>query len=216
MKELQEKAFRESVAESTKKMMERLTLDEQMRVSFVPLIITQLAWLYADKAMACAARDKVSILKKLSRTLKMVHQRYNDELHRELDYKHLQNVMKQTDMCIEEISRDLTILYFSVNQEFKRSTPEYPYDEQRTYAIISTLFIDLLKAYNLEMDKLLAEKLQDKNLAPSIVPPLIQHLRTGMVAFAGVEGKFNYKDANVQTAMKVMGNRINSIEFSVF
>ena len=216
MKELQEKAFRESVAESTKKMMERLTLDEQMRVSFVPLIITQLAWLYADKAMACAARDKVSILKKLSRTLKMVHQRYNDELHRELDYKHLQNVMKQTDMCIEEISRDLTILYFSVNQEFKRSTPEYPYDEQRTYAIISTLFIDLLKAYNLEMDKLLAEKLQDKNLAPSIVPPLIQHLRTGMVAFAGVEGKFNYKDANVQTAMKVIGNRINSIEFWVF
>ena len=216
MKELQEKAFRESVAESTKKMMERLTLDEQMRVSFVPLIITQLAWLYADKAMVCAARDKVIILKKLSRTLKMVHQKYNDELHRELDYKHLHNVMKQTDMCIGEINRDLTILYFSVNQEFKRSTPEYPYDEQRTYAIMSTLFIDLLEAYNLEMDKLLAEKLQDKNLAPSIVPPLIQHLRTGMVAFAGVEGKFNYKDANVQTAMKVIGNRINSIEFSVF
>lgn len=107
MKELQEKAFRDSVAESTKKMMERLTLNEQMRVSFVPLIITQLAWLYADKAMACAARDKVSILKKLSRTLKMVHQKYNDELHRELDYKHLQNVMKQTDMCIGEINRDL-------------------------------------------------------------------------------------------------------------
>lgn len=216
MKELQEKAFRESVSESTKKMMERLTIDEQMRVSFVPLIITQLAWLYADKAMECAARDKVSILKKLSRMLKMVHQQYNDELRRELDYDHLQNVVKQTDMCIGEISRDLTILYFSVNQELKLSTPEYPYDEQRTYAIISTLFIDLLKTYNLEMDKLLAEKLQDKNLAPSILPPLIQHLRTGMVAFAGVEGKFNYKDVNVQTAMKVIKNRINSIEFSVF
>ncbi len=215
-KELQEKAFRESVAESTKKMMEKLTIDEQMRVSFVPLVITQLAWLYADKAMACAARDKVSILKKLSRTLKMVHQKYNDELRCELDYKHLQNVMKQTGMCIGEISRDLTILYFSVNQEFKRSTPEYPYDEQRTYAIISTLFIDLLEAYNLEMDKLLAEKLQDENLVPSIVPPLIQHLRTGMVAFAGVEGKFNYEEQNVVTAMKVIRNRIDNIEFSVF
>lgn len=216
MKELQEKAFRDSVSKSTRLMMERLTLDEQMRVSFVPLIITHLAWVYADKAMACAARDKVSILKKLSRTLKMVHQRYNDELRRELDYNHLQNVTKQTEMCIGEISRDLTILYFSVNQEFKRSTPEYPHDEQRTYAIISTLFIDLLKFHNREMDKLLAEKLQDKNLAPSIVPPLIQHLRTGMIAFAGVEGKFNYEDINVQNAMKVIRNRINSIEFSVF
>ena len=146
----------------------------------------------------------------------MVHQKYNDELRCELDYKHLQNVMKQTGMCIGEISRDLTILYFSVNQEFKRSTPEYPYDEQRTYAIISTLFIDLLEAYNLEMDKLLAEKLQDENLVPSIVPPLIQHLRTGMVAFAGVEGKFNYEEQNVVTAMKVIRNRIDNIEFSVF
>lgn len=216
MKELQEKAFRDTIAESTKKMLERLTLDEQMRVSFVPLIITQLAWLYADKAMACAARDKVSILKKLSRTLKMVHQHYNDELRKELDCTHLQSVLRQTDSCISEMSRDLTILYFSVNQEFKRSTPQYPFDEQRTYAIISTLFIDLLKSHNLEMDRLLAEKLHDRNLTPSIVPPLIQHLRTGMVAFAGVEGKFNYKDTNVQNAVKVIRNRINSIEFSVY
>ena len=216
MKELQEKAFRDNVSESTKKMIERLTLDEQMRVSFVPLIITHLAWVYADKAMACAARDKVSLLKKLSRTLKMVHQKYNEELRRELDYNHLQNVIRQTEMCISEINRDLTILYFSVNQELKRKVPQYGFDEQRTYAVISTLFIDLLKQHNREMDKLLAEKLNDRNLAPSIVPPLIQHLHTGMVAFAGVEGKFDYREQNVVTAMKVIKNRIDSIEFSVF
>lgn len=216
IQQLQEKAFRKQVANSTQKMIEKLTVDEQMRVSFVPLIITQLAWLYADKAMVCAARDKVSILKKLSRTLKMVKQKYEDELRRELDYTHLQNVRKQTEMCINEMQRDLTILYFSVNQELKRTTPEYPYDEQRTYALISTLFIDLLQSYNREIDKLLAEKLQDPNLGASIVPPLIQHLRTGMAAFAGVEGKFSYEDRNVVTAMKVVENRIKSIEFSIF
>lgn len=216
MKEMQEKAFREDVSASTKLMMERLTLDEQMRVSFVPLIITHLAWVYADKAMECAARDKVSLLKKLSRTMKMVHQKYNEELRRELDYNHLQNVIRQTEMCISEINRDLTILYFSVNQELKRKVPQYGFDEQRTYAVISTLFIDLLKQHNREMDKLLAEKLNDRNLAPSIVPPLIQHLHTGMVAFAGVEGKFDYREQNVVTAMKVIKNRIDSIEFSVF
>lgn len=216
IKELQEKKFRDDVSESTRMMMERLTLDEQIRVSFLPLIITHLAWVYADKAMACAARDKVSLLKKLSRTLKMVHQKYNEELRRELDYNHLQNVVKQTEMCMDEISRDLTILYFSVNQELKRKVPQYGYDEQRTYAIISTLFIDLLKQHNRDMDKLLAEKLNDRNLAPSIVPPLTQHLHTGMVAFAGVEGKFDYREQNVVMAMKVIKNRIDSIEFSVF
>lgn len=215
-KERKEKMFRKQIAESTRKMIETLTIAEQMRVSFVPLIITHLAWVYADKAMACAARDKVSLLKKLSRTLKMVHQKYNEELRRELDYTHLQNVVKQTEMCMDEISRDLTILYFSVNQELKRKVPQYGFDEQRTYAIISTLFIDLLKQHNREMDKLLAEKLNDRNLAPSIVPPLTQHLHTGMVAFAGVEGKFDYREQNVVMAMKVIKNRIGSIEFSVF
>ncbi len=210
-----EELLNKDIMESTQLMMERLTTEEQMRVSFIPLIITQLAWLYADKAMECAARDKVSILKKLSRTLKLVHKKYDDELRQELDYTHLQNIIRQTGMCVEEMNRDLTILYFSVNQEFKRSTPEYPCDEQRTYAIISTLFIDLLKAHNLEMDKLLADRLNDRNLAPSIVPPLIQQLRKGMVAFAGVEGKFNYKDHNVTLAMSVIHNRIKSIEFSL-
>ena len=121
-----EELFKKDVMESTRLMMERLTTDEQMRVSFIPLIITQLAWMYADKAMECAARDKVSILKKLSRTLKLVHKKYDDELRRDLDYNHLQNITRQTEMCVEEMNRDLTILYFSVNQEFKRSTPEYP------------------------------------------------------------------------------------------
>lgn len=97
-----------------------------------------------------------------------------------------------------------------------RMALELGFDEQRSYAVISTLFIDLLKQHNREMDKLLAEKLNDRNLAPSIVPPLIQHLHTGMVAFAGVEGKFDYREQNVVTAMKVIKNRIDSIEFSVF
>lgn len=44
MKELQEKAFRESVSESTKKMMERLTIVSRC-VFFRAIVITQLAWL---------------------------------------------------------------------------------------------------------------------------------------------------------------------------
>ena len=215
IEEWKEKIFRKQVAESTRKMTESLTIEEQMKVSFVPLIIIQLAWKYAEDAMKCAARDKVSILKKLSRTLKMVHQQYEDELKCDLDYSHSKNIKEQTDLCIGEMSRDLSVLYFSVNMEFKRSTPEYPYDEQRTYAIISTLFIDLLDSYNKKIDKLLVQRLNDPNVSPSVVPPLIENLRKGMVAFAGVEGKFNYNDMNVVTAMKVIENRLNSIDFSI-
>lgn len=213
---LVEQEFRETVEGSTKAMMENLTIDEQMRISFVPLIITELAWTYAEKAMVCAARDKVEILKKLNRTLKELHKKYNSELRKDLDYSHAEKTIEQTKRCIEEIDRDLTVLYFSVNQEFKRTTPEYPCDELRTYAIISTLFVDLLEKWNREMDQFLAEKLSDHELSPSVVPPIVEQLRKGMVAFAGVEGKFNYSDKNVQLGMKVIENRIRNIQFSIF
>ena len=213
--ELRERAFRKSVSEGTRLMIERLTLDEQMRVSFVPLIIAHLAWIYADKAMERAARDKVSLLKKLSRTLRMVRQRYDDELRRELDHAYFRRIVERTDMFADSISRDLSVLYFSVNNEIKRVAPEYPYDELRTYAVMSTLFIRLYETHNKEMDRLLTEKLRDRHLSPNVTPPLIRHLNTGMEAFSGMEGKFNFKDLNVTNAMRVIKNRLGDIRFSV-
>ena len=211
---LRERAFRESVTESTRMMIERLTLDEQMRVSFVPLVITEIAWHYANKAMDCGARDKVSLLKKHSRSLKQVRQEYKDELSRELDYKHYCGFISQADMCIGELDRDLLILYFSVNGEFKRVVPDYPYDEMRCYAIMSVLFVDLLQAHNKEMDSLLAARLR-QTVAPTILHPLTKKLKTCMKAFAGVDGKFNFDAPNIRTAVKVIKIRIDTMDFSL-
>lgn len=214
--EYQESAFLQKVAEDVQGMIDNLTLNEQMQVSVVPLIIEQIAWIYAEKAMACAARDRVSILKKLSRTLKLVHQKWDNELRRDLDFDHMKNVNEQVEMCLNNhLAKDVTILYWTVNSEFKRAAPEYPYQELRTYAIISTLFVDLLKDYNLKIDALLQEKLNNRNLEPSIVPPIINELRRGMVAFAGVEGKFNYENSAVKLGMDIIGKKIERIEFGI-
>lgn len=215
MADMREAAFRKQVKDCTQKMIERLTVEEQMKVSFVPLLITQCAWVYAYKSMELAARDKISILKKLSRTLKMVHQKYDEELRRELDWKSRTRIEKQADEFMNGIARDMKILYFTVRQEILRCAPEYPCVDQRAYAIISLLFISLLEEHNREMDKLLAEKLNDSNLAPNVTNPLTIHLRTGMTAFAGVEGKFNFDDFNVKLAMKVVKKRLNEVEYSV-
>ena len=215
MEDMREAAFRKEVKDGTQKMIERLTLDEQMKVSFVPLLITQCAWVYAYKSMELAARDKIQILKKLSRTLKMVHQKYDEELRRELDWKSRTRIEKQADEFMNEIARDMTILYFTVRQEILRCAPEYPCVEQRTYAIISLLFIGLLEEHNREMDILLAEKLADKNLAENVTNPLTLHLRMGMTAFAGVEGKFNFENQNIKLAMRVVRKRLNEVKYSV-
>ena len=216
LNEVKKTAFLKKVSDGVQQMVDNLTLDEQMRVALVPLILEQIAWIYADKAMACAARDKVSLLKKLSRVLKLVHQKWIDELRRDLDYDHLKNVDEQVQVCVEKhLSHDLMIMYWTVNREFKRAAPEYPFDEMRTYAIISTFFIDLLKEYNLKIDALLAEKLNNKDLGESVIPPIIKELRKGMVVFAGGEGKFNYDNSDIKLGMEIIGKKIERIEFSL-
>ena len=65
------------------------------------------------------------------------------------------------------------------------------------------------------MDILLAEKLADKNLAENVTNPLTLHLRTGMTAFAGVEGKFNFENQNIKLAMRVVRKRLNEVKYSV-
>lgn len=211
---MQEKAMIDGIADTTKKMMERLTVNEQVRVAFVPIIISQLAWLQAEKAMDLSARYRVDLLKKINRRLRETKQQYDMELRGQLDFAHQCNVKGQMDMLLEEISGNLTIMYFSVNQEFKRVVPDYPYDDLRTYAIMSLLFVDMLRKHNLEMDKILAEKV-DRNIPPSVLPPDMQTLKFGMEAFAGVDGKFNYDDINVRNSAKIIKNKIDTIEFEV-
>lgn len=212
--EMQEKVFHERVVAGVKDMIDNLTVNEQMRVSIVPLIIEQIAWIYAERAMALAAKDKISILKKLTRTLKAVRQKWNDELRKDLDYSHLKSIDGQVELCMNtHLAKDLMILYWTVNREFKRVAPQYPFNEMRTYAIISTLFVDLLGKYNLKIDALLAEKLKNKDLEPSVIPPIITELRRGMVAFSGVEGKFNYDNSDVKLGMDIIGSKIERIDF---
>lgn len=213
--ELREQRFRKQVSESTAELINNLTLEEQMRVSFVPLIIGRMAWNYAYKALALAAKYRVDILKKISRAIKAVDEKYRDSLRSELDFAHYNKINEQSDMCMAEMNRDLLILYFSVNNEFKRVAPGYPYDDMRSYAIISMLLIDQLIRYNRKVDDFLSQKLGRK-VRSTLLPDHVEALRTGMKAFSGVDGKFNYQDKDVTLGMKVIENRINQIHFSIF
>lgn len=208
-----EKDFRKKVYDSVQAMLENLTFDEQMRVSFLPLIITQCAWVYAFKAMELAARDKVEILKKMSRTMKLVREKYDEELRKDLDFTNRKRIETQADEFLNCVAYDTTMLFYSVRQEILRCAPEYPCVDQRAYAIISLLFINLLEEHNRRMDDFIAEKMNNENLGKNVTNQYTLHLRTGMTAFAGLEGKFNFDNANIKLAMKVIAKRLYEVEF---
>ncbi|EJW92100.1 hypothetical protein EVA_19796 [gut metagenome] len=195
---------------------EKLTEQEQIQIAFVPLVLIEFAWHYALKAMDLAARDKVGILKKLTKVMRRLREKQLMDWKKDLDEPQINHLRKQAEEALNAISYDLQILYFSVNGEFKKTAPQYPYDEMRTYAIIASLFVDLYEKHNSRSDAMLRRKLIRPQMRGTITPDTVKALRDGMDAFSGTSLTFDRHSANIATAMKVIENRIAESEFEVY
>lgn len=210
---LHEEALKRECKESAKHLVEDFTEAEQVQIAFVPLIFNHIAWHYAMKAVGKAAEYHVELLKKITREVRSLKGEYQNEVKRDLDYKHIQRLEAGADKFIERFAKDFTIMYFSVNREFKSKMPTYPFDDLRTYAIMSMLFIKYVDEHNKRMDALIASRLG--NSKESIRMPIMDRLYTYMEAMAGDAGKFNYDNADIKLCMKIFQNNASKIEFDI-
>ena len=208
-----EREFREGVRKDTEKMMNSFTQREHIQMAFIPLIFADLAFNYADKCRRYAADQRIEILKKLGRAYDEVKRNYFESVSKDLDRKHQRNVEQEMARFMEEYKKDFTILWFSVNAEFKKKMPDYPYSDMRTDAICGMLMVDLLYQNNTHMDEVIAERLGEKR--QSIHDPKIDALRSILDAYAGEVGQFDYKNENVELAKNIILRRVNEIEFNI-
>lgn len=208
-----EREFREGVRKDTEKMMNSFTQREHIQMAFIPLIFADLAFDYADKCRRYAADQRIEILKKLGRAYDEVKRSYFDSVSKDLDRTHQRNVEQEMARFKEEYRKDFTILWFSVNSEFKKKMPDYPYSDMRTDAICGMLMVDLLYQNNTHMDEVIAERLGEKR--QSIHDPKIDALRSILDAYAGEVGQFDYKNENVELAKNIILRRVNEIEFNI-
>lgn len=197
----------------TKRIQEVFTLREQMLIAFFPCVISEIVWHYVDEVLASCAENKISILKKICRSVKELKEEYYLCERESLDYHHRKMLKQQTERFLDEYGYNFMTLFFSVNNEFKKEMPDYPYDTMRTKAIIAMLFIRLLDEHNRDMDKLIMRKMREQK--NSVRTPLMGKLYTCMDSIAGEVGKFDFKDRNVCTAMKVISNKLYEIEFEL-
>lgn len=114
-----ERQFKNLVADNTERMLETFTWEENMMIAFVPLVISHLAWVYADKVMKYCAEHKIPETVKLSRAVKHVRQEYVDSLKKDLDARHIQHIEKQTEEFFKEYTSDFTIFWHCVNSQYK-------------------------------------------------------------------------------------------------
>lgn len=211
--QVREDEFVEKVASNTKKMQEVLTLTEQMRIAFVPLIIAELAWIYAEDVVDYSAKHRIGFLKKLSRMVKGLREKYMADIRKDLDYAHTAKIRTTAVDFREEYDKDFKIFYFTINKLFKKSMPDYPHDTMRSTAILSMFMIKFFDEHNKRMDKILVEKIGDTT--ESQRPPTIDSLYTCMEAFAGEVGKFDYSDQELELNMRILEKNFNNVEFSI-
>ena len=118
-----EEQFKQDVRESTRKMLNTFTWEENMMIAFVPLVIEHIAWMYADKVMKQCADLHISETKKLTRVVKQIREEYNSLLKKDLDVLHIRRIQVQTEEFCKLHQNDFTILWYCVKNQYRKQIP---------------------------------------------------------------------------------------------
>lgn len=205
-----EDKFKKQIKDDTYLMLETFTWKENMMIAFVPLVISHLAWIYAEKVRSYCAEQRIPETVKLSRAVKHVWNEYQDSLKKDLNARHIERINKQTEQFHNLYANDFTILWYCVDSEYKK---EYPDDDLRNMhvdAFVSILMCRFLVDHNKRMDKIIEAKL---GFAQSIKNPYINKLETCMDAYCGNYTIMN--TPNIDACLRILQKNINDIDFEV-
>lgn len=206
----EEARFKKEIKSDVHTMLDLFSWKENMMIAFVPLIISHIAWVYADKVLKCCAELRISETIKLSRAVKKVHQEYIESLKKDLDPRHIERINKQTERFCEEYQNDFVILWYCINSEHKRRYPDDRLTAIRTDAYFSILMCRYFVEHNKRMDKLIESKM---GFAQSIKNPYMDKLETCMDAYCG-EHTIQNTD-NINACLRILEKNIKSINFEI-
>ncbi len=205
-----EAQFKRKIHSDTLTMLETFTFQENMNISFVPLIITEVAWRYAEDVIKYAAENRISETIKLSRSVRELREKYISECKKDIDNNHVERLKRTADEYIRKNQRDLVLLYYSMNGELKKTWPTCSHLSMKTNACIALVFLRLLEIHNNNMNDLIASKLD--SYVPSVTNPINETLKEYMKKFASpCEVAF---EGHIETSMKILQKRFGLITFN--
>lgn len=207
-------SFAGKVKRDTELMIGRLSKDEILKVSFLPLILSEFALHYAELARTTAAQMKLERMKKLSRELQKYTDVYESSKIKFLDKKHRDRMMQHFRMCLDLTEYDRTVLYYTVSNELKKVSSEIPYEEVRIYAIISSLFTKIHKELIEEIDKLASEKMPESELKEGSLPQDVAMIDKLMYQYAGVDEVFDYDASLLKIGIKAIYYKVEKEKFN--
>lgn len=199
---------------SARNMLDNLTLKEVKRTGIVPLVITEIAWTYADMARKAAAKYKLDMFVKMGRVYDSKRADYERWLAKDIDFNNRSRIKIEAERMLDDLKRDFTILYFCCNQELKRVAPEYNYEDIRTLAIVSIELCALVDSINKLNDIMLEKRIGEPQ--HTLLNPYTEWLWDNMMCYAGVDTKFyNYRDKDILRACTVIKNKAFERDYDI-
>ena len=209
---MSEARFKELARRDAQTMLDTFTWEENMMIAFVPLIISKVAWVYAEKVLAYCAEHRLSEYKKNGRVVKMLRQEYIDTLCKDLDRRHVRHIETQTEQFMDEINHHLTILWLQANTYIKNAAGyDMTHDTMRTDAMVAILMVRYLKAHDNKMNAIIEAKMGHSE---SITNPQMIDLEGLMKAYLpkGFVVGTNYQ---LDLCAKIFENSLSKIEFDI-
>lgn len=207
---MNEMKFKKEVKGDVEKMLKTFTWKENMMIAFVPLVISNLAWIYTEKVLRYCADHRIPQTVKLGRAAKHVREEYNNVLRKDLDAKHIERIYKQTEKFQQTYAHDFAILWFCIDAAILAKYPNVRYREMIDDAYVALMMCRFLVEHNKRMDKIISAKMGGSQ---SIQDPNMVKLRTILEAYCGdcvIENP-----PNIDACMRILQKNINAIEFEV-
>lgn len=205
-----ERQFKQQIHKDVMERLKKFTFKENMMIAFAPVIITELIWLYAEIVTDYAAQARLSETKKLSRMVKEMRKKYNYELRLDLTQEQVERIERISSDFVEKCQRDLTLLWYTINNELKRDFYNIGHLDMRTNAYLAIVLCDVLQEHNDAMDELIRQKMGSVS---KVKNRLIEALRSCMEAYLS-PATLSHSE-HVKTSMRILHNNLALINFDI-
>lgn len=188
----------------------KLPEDLAVKIAYNPLIIEDMCFYYVELMLGEFAKLKIN--KKEGRLIRKVMAQRDRELSNMASNESICRFRQNVKTFIAENSRDLAILYFSINGELKRLYPHFDAEyDSITYMLLVIAFAHYYRRECSRVDAILDATMGAHGTdSEASAIPFIHKIVSRLAAPYDIERK-----DTIALALKIVVNRIETIDFNI-
>lgn len=209
-KAAKEEAFRKECKDNVQKMMKAFTFEEHMQIAFTPHVIIDTIWYFVDKVQAYCREHRISEVKKLSRAINELRERYRQEMRKDLSQKHLDQIHEKSVHWRELNNYRMNIMFFTISNTLLKEYKSQDYLNCMNWAYCAMKLCTLGKQYNDDINKMILERIGKGKNAPAHW--IYDKLYVIMDGYLPVE--FKVDDTQIDICMRVFKNNLKQLKYN--